>query len=311
LDTLTQSQGQSEAAQLGLSAQLAAALAGGGAARADAETQANSALTQSDEAARQAALLAAANDALSNEQALSAESQRQVALLNAQITQLRQQVGTLQSLLNLAEDEDVAANVQIEALGAQLNTALARVAAEERRARALEEAEADRLALEAARLAAEAQDLQRFRSDFFGQLREVLEGQDRVRIEGDRFVFSSEVLFQPGRAELSDLGRAEIANIANILRGIADDIPDGIDWVIRVDGHTDNIPLSGNGRYRNNWELSQGRALSVVRYMTDFLGIPPERLAANGFGQYQPINAANTPEARAQNRRIELKLTER
>lgn len=311
IDALTQSQTQSEAIESDLAAQLATALAAAQAARAEAETQTNAALSQSEESARQAALLAAANDALSNEQALSAESQRQVALLNAQITQLRQQVGTLQSLLNLAEEEDVAANVQIEALGTQLNTALARVAAEERRARALEEAEADRLALEAARLSAEAQDLERFRSDFFGQLREVLEGQDRVRIEGDRFVFSSEVLFQPGRAELSDLGRAEIANIASILRDIADDIPDGIDWVIRVDGHTDNIPLGGNGRYRDNWELSQGRALSVVRYMTDFLGIPPNRLAANGFGQFQPINTDNTPEARAQNRRIELKLTER
>ncbi len=311
IDALTQSQTQSEATESDLAAQLATALAAAQAARAEAESQTTAALSQSEESARQAALLAAANDALSNEQALSAESQRQVALLNAQITQLRQQVGTLQSLLNLAEEEDVAANVQIEALGTQLNTALARVAAEERRARALEEAEADRLALEAARLSAEAQDLERFRSDFFGQLREVLEGQDRVRIEGDRFVFSSEVLFQPGRAELSDLGRAEIANIASILRDIADDIPDGIDWVIRVDGHTDNIPLGGNGRYRDNWELSQGRALSVVRYMTDFLGIPPNRLAANGFGQFQPINTENTPEARAQNRRIELKLTER
>ena len=311
IDALTQSQTQSEATETDLAAQLATALAAAQAARAEAESQTTAALSQSEESARQAALLAAANDALSNEQALSAESQRQVALLNAQITQLRQQVGTLQSLLNLAEEEDVAANVQIEALGTQLNTALARVAAEERRARALEEAEADRLALEAARLSAEAQDLERFRSDFFGQLREVLEGQDRVRIEGDRFVFSSEVLFQPVRAELSDLGRAEIANIASILRDIADDIPDGIDWVIRVDGHTDNIPLGGNGRYRDNWELSQGRALSVVRYMTDFLGIPPNRLAANGFGQFQPINTDNTPEARAQNRRIELKLTER
>ncbi|MCK0121745.1 peptidoglycan -binding protein [Loktanella sp. F6476L] len=311
IDALTRSQSQSEATESDLAAQLATALAAAQAAREEAESQTTAALSQSEESARQAALLAAANDALSNEQALSAESQRQVALLNAQITQLRQQVGTLQSLLNLAEEEDVAANVQIEALGTQLNTALARVAAEERRARALEEAEADRLALEAARLSVEAQDLERFRSDFFGQLREVLEGQDRVRIEGDRFVFSSEVLFQPGRAELSDLGRAEIANIASILRDIADDIPDGIDWVIRVDGHTDNIPLGGNGRYRDNWELSQGRALSVVRYMTDFLGIPPNRLAANGFGQFQPINTDNTPEARAQNRRIELKLTER
>ncbi|WP_183530085.1 peptidoglycan -binding protein [Yoonia ponticola] len=300
LAALRQSEGATATENADLGAQLAKALAAASAAE-----------VQSDEAEKNAALLAVANDALSQEQALSAESQRQVALLNAQITQLRQQVGTLQSLLNLAEDQDTEANIQIEALGAQLNTALARVAAEERRARALEEAEADRLALEAARLTEEAQNLERFRSDFFGQLREVLEGQDRVRIEGDRFVFSSEVLFQPGQAELSELGRAEIANIASILRDIADDIPDGIDWVIRVDGHTDDIPLGGSGRYRDNWELSQARALSVVRYMTDFLGIAPERLAANGFGQFQPINTANTAEARAQNRRIELKLTER
>jgi chemotaxis protein MotB len=311
LAALSETQDQTSSERADLAEQLATALAAASAAKDAADLTAASAQTQTDEAVRQAALLSAANDALSQEQALSAESQRQVALLNEQIAQMRQQVGTLQTLLNLAEDEDVAANVQIEALGSQLNTALARVAAEERRARALEEAEADRLALEAARLTAEAQDLERFRSDFFGQLREVLEGQDGVRIEGDRFVFSSEVLFQPGRAELSQPGRAEIANIANILRGIADDIPDGIDWVIRVDGHTDNIPLGGNGRYRDNWELSQARALSVVRYMIDFLGIAPNRLAANGFGQFQPINEANTPEARAQNRRIELKLTER
>jgi len=214
----------------------------------------------------------------------------------------------LAAALALAETANETA---IQSASAQLNTALARVAAEERRARALEEAEAARLAEEAARLAAEAQNLERFRSDFFGQVREVLEGQDRIRIEGDRFVFSSEVLFEPGQATLSAQGRAEIANIASILRDIADDIPAGIDWIIRVDGHTDNIPLGGSGRFRDNWELSQGRALSVVRYMTDFLGIPPQRLAANGFGQYQPLNPADTVEARAQNRRIELKLTER
>ena len=278
-----------------------------------------------EEAARQAALLALANRALQDEEALSAESQRQVALLNAQIVELREQVGSLQGLLNLAEEADREANIQIEALGSQLNTALARVAAEERRARALEEAETARLAEEArrleeeaARLAAEAeaakedvQNLEQFRSDFFGQLRQILEGQDRVRIEGDRFVFASEVLFQPGQAELSAQGQAEIANIANILSSVADQIPSGIDWIIRVDGHTDNIPLVSNGRYRNNWELSQGRALSVVRYMSENLGIPPNRLAANGFGEYQPINPADTTEARAQNRRIELKLTER
>ena len=299
-------EGASETAidRASLQARLAEALA------AMAATQAASQV-QMTEQEQQAALLAIANTALSTEKALSAEGQRQVAALNAQVAELRKQVGTLQTLLNLADEADTDTQVQIQSLGTQLNTALARVAAEERRRLALETAERQRLEQEAARLTAEAQNLERFKSDFFGQLRDVLEGQDRVRIEGDRFVFSSEVLFEPGRATLSDLGRGEIANVAGILRGIADDIPAGIDWVIRVDGHTDNVPLSGAGQYANNWELSQARALSVVLYMVNFLGIAPGRLAANGFGQYQPLNPADTPDARAQNRRIELKLTER
>jgi len=294
---LTAAQNVAALDQSDLRAQLAAALAA-----AEAEKQGR--VTQLTEAERQAALLSAANRALSDEKALSAESQRQVALLNEQTAQLRTQIGTLQALLDLAENADVQANVQIQSLGSQLNTALARVAAEERRRLALETAERERLEKETA-------NLERFKSDFFGQLRDVLEGQDRVRIEGDRFVFSSEVLFEQGSATLSVQGRGEIANVAEILRKIAKDIPPSIDWVIRVDGHTDNVPLSGAGQFSNNWELSQARALSVVLYMVDFLGISPERLAANGFGEYQPINPANTSEARAQNRRIELKLTER
>ncbi|MGB0798776.1 MAG: OmpA family protein, partial [Planktomarina sp.] len=137
------------------------------------------------------------------------------------------------------------------------------------------------------------------------------EGRDGVRIVGDRFVFSSEVLFPPGGAELSDAGKGEIAKIASLLREIADQMPDGIDWVLQVDGHTDNQPMSGNGDFSNNWELSQARALSVVLYMVNFLGLPPERLSANGFGQHQPLNPADTFAARAQNRRIELKFTEK
>ena len=275
----------------------------------------NAADSETDE---QAALLALANEELAAQEALSAESQRQVALLNEQITELRTQVGNLQSLLNLAEDADREAQVQIETLGAQLNTALARVVSEERQRRALEEAERIRLEAETARLeeeaerlAAEAEDLSRFKSDFFGQLREVLEGQDRVRIEGDRFIFNSEVLFEPGSATLSPAGEAEIASIADLLQNIATDIPSGIDWIIRVDGHTDNIPVNRNGRFADNWELSQARALSVVRFMSEQLGFDQRRLAANGFGEFQPINPLDTPEARAQNRRIELKLTER
>ncbi|MGJ8622982.1 MAG: peptidoglycan -binding protein [Yoonia sp.] len=273
---------------------------------------------RSDQVRRQAELLAIANAQLEQEEALSAESQRQVALLNEQVTALRMQVGNLQSMLNIAEEADREAQVQIETLGAQLNTALARAVSEERQRRALEEAERVRLEAEAARLeqeaerlAAEAEDLARFKSDFFGELRQILEGQDRIRIEGDRFIFASEVLFEPGSATLAPAGEDEIANIADILRSIADDIPAGIDWVIRVDGHTDNIPVGASSRFEDNWELSQARALSVVRFMSQDLGIDPRRLAANGFGEFQPLNPADTPEARAQNRRIELKLTER
>jgi len=142
-------------------------------------------------------------------------------------------------------------------------------------------------------------------------LRDLLGNQEGVRIEGDRFVFSSEVLFGPGSAVLSQDGQGEIAKVAGILRSVVDEIPAEIDWVIRVDGHTDNVPLSGFGAFADNWELSQARALSVVKYMVNFLGIAPDRLAANGFGQYQPVAKGNTEAARAQNRRIELKFTEK
>ncbi len=276
---------------------LAAAKAAKGAADLDAQAQLSA-------AQERAALLAVAQAALSEQEALTAEEQRKLALLNEQVAALRTQLGGLQSLLDASAAKDAQSNVQLQALGSQLNTALARVAAEEKRRRAVEE-------VERKRLEAEAKDLERYRSEFFGQLRDLLGREQGVRIVGDRFVFSSEVLFQTGNAELSDEGRAQIAQIAAILKRVSDQIPAEIDWIIRVDGHTDNQPLSGLGRYRDNWELSQGRALSVVRYMSGGLGIAPRRLAANGFGEFQPINTANTAEARAQNRRIELKFTER
>ncbi|MGH1356288.1 MAG: peptidoglycan -binding protein [Thalassovita sp.] len=263
------------------------------------------------EAERQAALLAAAEKALSNEKDISTEAQRAQALLNQQVAALRNQLGSLQALLDDYEHRDAVARVQLETLGSDLNAALARAAAEERKRRQLEEAERIRLEAEKKALEAEKQDLEKYRSDFFGRLREVLGAQEGIRIVGDRFVFSSEVLFQPGSADLSREGQSEIAKIARILRGISNDIPPEIDWVIRVDGHTDNVPLSGAGEYADNWELSQARALSVVRYMVNFLALPPDRLSANGFGQYQPVNPADTAQARAQNRRIELKLTEK
>lgn len=259
---------------------------------------------QLSEAARKAALLAAAEAALAQEKEISAEGQKKLALLNEQMASLRGQLASLQDLLDASAAKDAADKVQIEALGTRLNSALAQVAAEQKRRAALEEAERKRLEAEKA-------DLEKYRSEFFGRLSEVLAGREGVRVVGDRFVFSSEVLFEPGAAELSPEGQSQIARVVETLNAVAGEIPPEIDWIIRVDGHTDNQPLSGQGEFADNWELSQARALSVVRYMQGSLGFPPERMAAAGFGEYRPVVTGNSPEARAQNRRIELKLTER
>ncbi len=277
--------------------QLAAALA----ARKQAEADAEIALTEAQE---RAALLATAQASLADEQEQSSEAQRRAVVLNQQVAALREQLAQLQALLDDSRDRDVAAQVQLQTLGSDLNAALARVAAEERKRRLAEE---ERTKL----LEAQAQDLEKYRSEFFGRLRDVLGVQDGVQIVGDRFIFSSEVLFPPGGADLSREGETQIARIAETLRDIANEIPAEINWVLQVDGHTDNIPLIGGARYADNWELSQARALSVVRYMVDFLELPPEHLSANGFGQYQPIDLADTAQARARNRRIELKFTEK
>lgn len=293
LDAMQTGQTDAEALRQQLQAALAEKLA--------AETQLRDSGASAEE---RAALLAEARQALSEEEKISAEAQRKTELLNQQVAALRTQLGQLQALLDDAKARDAAKDVELQSLGAELNTALARVAAEERRRAELEAAERERLE-------AEAKNLEQYRSEFFGRLRTVLGNQEGVRIEGDRFVFSSEVLFPPGGAVLSPEGRTEIAKVAYILRSVAGDIPPEIDWVIRVDGHTDNVPLSGRGRHADNWELSQARALSVVKYMINEQDIPPGRLAANGFGQYQPVALEDTPQARAQNRRIELKLTEK
>jgi chemotaxis protein MotB len=309
--SLAQSQQTLSTDREALRAQLARALA----AKLAAETLANDTTT---DVQKQAALLAAAQQSLAQEEAVSSEAQRQTELLNQQVAALRTQLGDLQSLLDDAVARDAAKSVELQSLGSDLNTALARVAAEQSRRAELEAAERRRLEEEAKLRAAEAEalqeqakDLEQYKSEFFGRLREVLGTQDGVRIEGDRFVFSSEVLFAAGAAELETEGQREIAKVASILRAVAGDIPPEIDWVIRVDGHTDSVPLSGTGEFADNWELSQARALSVVKYMINFLAIPPNRLAANGFGQYQPVAAGDSDAARAQNRRIELKFTEK
>jgi chemotaxis protein MotB len=253
--------------------------------------------------ARDAALVAA-ETALLAEQEKVLEAAREVELLNQQVAALRSQLGSLQSVLDDAKARDEAAKVQLDTLGNDLNAALAQVAAEQKRRAELE-------AAEAARLEAENRDLSRYRSEFFGQLSSLLQGREGVRVVGDRFVFSSEVLFNPGAADLAPEGQAQIAGVVRILDEVRAKIPPDIDWIIRVDGHTDDVPLSGGGAFADNWELSQARALSVVRFMQDELGFPPDRMAATGFGEYRPVTTGADEASRAQNRRIELKLTER
>ena len=306
-DKLTASQDELTAMTLALEEQRRAAedtltlLAAAEAARQSLDLDAQQQVSQ---AQKQAALLQVAQAALAAENEKSAQSARKVTLLNQQVAALRSQLAALQAILDERSDRDTEANVQIDALTSRLNSALAQVAAEERRRAELEEAERKRLQ-------AEAKQLENYRSEFFGRLREILGDRDGVRIVGDRFVFSSEVLFGPGSATLALSGQAQIARVASILSEVAQDIPDEIDWVIRVDGHTDKVPLSGTGEYQDNWELSQARALSVVRYMTDALGFPGGRLAAAGFGEFHPIALGDTGSDYAQNRRIELKLTEK
>ena len=232
----------------------------------------------------------------------SKQSNEITFLKRNQSTQLLDRLKELEDLLEESKEADTKAQIQLKSLGTDLNLALARVAAEQRKVAAEQKKIAE----------LEAKDLRKFRNQIFGELRKVMEGQEGVRIVGDRFVFSSEVLFSDGSANLGSLGKTEINKVAKIINQIAGEIPDGIDWILRVDGHTDRIPFSGFGKdYKDNWELSQARALSVVRYLTDDLRIPANRLAANGFGEFQPIDDRDTPQAYKTNRRIELKFTEK
>jgi chemotaxis protein MotB len=219
---------------------------------------------------------------LNNQQQISQRAASQIELLNQQIAALRAQIAAVEQALQASEAKDSTSQAQIADLGRRLNVALA----------------------------ARVQELNRYRSDFFGRLREILSDRENIRIVGDRFVFQSEVLFPVGGNELDDAGRGEMDKLAMALLELAKEIPAEINWVLRVDGHTDNSPLSGAGRYRDNWELSSARATSVVKYLIS-KGVPANRLVAAGFGEFQPIAPGDTPEAKSQNRRIELKLTER
>lgn len=219
---------------------------------------------------------------LASERQISAQALSQVELLNQQIAALRRQIGALEDALDASEARDRESNTKIADLGRRLNVALAQ----------------------------RVQELNRYRSDFFGRLRAILSDKENIRIVGDRFVFQSEVLFPTGSADLNPAGLAEMKKLADAVIVLNQEIPEDINWVLRVDGHTDNVPFSGTGRFRDNWELSSARATAVVKYLIAN-GVPAQRLVAAGFGEYQPLDNEDTAYARARNRRIELKLTER
>ncbi len=262
---------------------------------------------------RERALLAVARAALADQTDVNTEQARNLAALNAQTQALRRQLAAISAQLDQAEAAEEEAQVEIASLGQRLNAALAREAAVQRREAELARAEAEIQQREAAlaeaeaeRLRAENRDLAAYRSEFFGRMREILGGREDIEIVGDRFLFQSEVLFDFGSAELGAAGRAELARLAAAIREVAPEAPEGIDWILRVDGHTDDVGPAGA-----NWRLSQQRALAVVEYLVDEQGIPPERLSANAFGEYQPLDDSGAEAARARNRRIEVKFTER
>ena len=212
----------------------------------------------------------------------SNEAKAEIDKLLASTTALRLEIQKLSNLLADKERQSINDKIAIADLGKKLNSALA----------------------------TRVQDLQKFRSEFFGQLREVLKNRSEVRVVGDRFIFQSEVLFATGQANISDAGKEQLAEIASALREIEEVIPKDIPWVLQIEGHTDSDPIADNPFFKDNWDLSTERALSVVRFLRSE-GIPANRLAAAGYGEFQPIDTQNSEAAKQRNRRIELKLTQR
>jgi chemotaxis protein MotB len=218
---------------------------------------------------------------LDSEKQISSRALAQVELLNQQIAALRRQLAALEDALEASEKKDKEAQGRIADLGQRLNVALAQ----------------------------RVQELSRYRSEFFGRLRAILGNRQDIRVVGDRFVFQSEVLFDTGSAAIRPEGKVELDKLATALAELEKQIPPEIAWVLRVDGHTDVRPIS-SPQFHSNWELSSARAISVVQYLIS-KGISPQRLVAAGFGEFQPLDGAQTEDAYRRNRRIELKLTER
>ena len=247
--------------------------------RLEALAQRNSTLEKNAGAYKENYEKAAAN--LEEQIALSARARAQVARLEANIAALRDQLSRLELALDAADKRDEANQTVIVDLGRRLNRALA----------------------------AKVEELAGYRSAFFARLSQVLAKRPEVRIVDDRFVLGSELLFESGSADLGLTGQAELRQLAATLLEIAEDIPPELNWVLRVDGHTDRRPIFNN-QFQSNWQLSAARAIAVVEFLIA-AGLPPQRLAATGFGEFQPLDSGSSQAALARNRRIEFRLTQR
>jgi chemotaxis protein MotB len=212
---------------------------------------------------------------------LNAKSAAQVELLNRQLAAVRDQLSKLSTALDLANANVKDRDRKIADLGAQLNLALAN----------------------------KVNQLEKYRSEFFGKLRAALGDRADIRVVGDRFVVPTDVLFDSGSAELNPAAQAQMTKLAQTLNAVAAEIPSNLDWIVRIDGHTDKRPIH-TAQFASNWELSTARAVAIVKYLV-VQGIPANRLSANGFGQFQPLDPADTEAAYAKNRRIEIQLTNR
>jgi len=218
---------------------------------------------------------------IGQQQDMAAQAASQIAILNQQIAALRRQIAALEEALDISEQKDKESQSKLSDLGRRLNVALAQ----------------------------RVQELTRYRSEFFGRLRAILGDRPGIRVVGDRFVFQSEIFFDRGAAELRSEAMPALDQIASALAELEKEIPPDIAWVLRVDGHTDNRPIN-TPQFPSNWELSAARSIAVVQYLAS-KGISPVHLVAAGFGEYQPLDTGDGDDARARNRRIELKLTER
>jgi len=238
-------------------------------------------MQQTANAQAQAERLQSMDQSLDEKEELSASQQNMILRLSNQIASLRAQLSQITAALKLQKERTAEKDSELSEVSRRLNTLLAE----------------------------RVNQLEQYQSEFFGRLRDILASNENIRVVGDRFLLPSELLFASGSADLGEEGKRELDKLAKLLLDVANKIPDDVDWILRIDGHTDVVPIN-TPKFPSNWELSTARAVAVVRYLAA-QGVPERRMVAAGFGEFFPVAEGTSPEALQKNRRIELKLTDR